>query len=335
MGEAAVTSPPLLDRRVHAVGEIAAGLGCSAALLSTPASVRWLGGQDGLLLVTGGEATAVAPTAEALRRTLAEGGVAAGDAVAIERESLTLAVAAGLGNRRCPDAVERLAARRALKDSDEIELIERAAELVAVGQAALRAAAAPGATELELWLAAQRAMQELAGAPVEAGVDLMAGERTALVGVPPTARQLKPGEPVLFDLSPRRDRYWADSCATFACEGAPSARLRRRHDSVRRALEVGLARGRPGTTSGDLDAAIRAELERHGLECPHHTGHGVGAAPQERPWLVPGDATVLEERMVVALEPGAYSDGFGVRLEHVAVIEADGARPLTTHELDL
>jgi Xaa-Pro aminopeptidase len=39
--------------------------------------------------------------------------------------------------------------------------------------------------------------------------------------------------------------------------------------------------------------------------------------------------------MVVALEPGAYADGIGVRVEHLLLIEAAGARPLTTHSLDL
>jgi Xaa-Pro aminopeptidase len=335
MSGPALTAPSFVDVHVRVAGEVATSLGCAAALLSSPAAVRWAGGEAGLLLATGAEATPLDATADALRRALVDAGVGPGDAVAIERGSLTLDIAAGLGNRRCPDMTERLADRRARKDPDEIELIENAAELVGVGQRALREAAVPGVSELELWRAADAAMQELAGAPVEAGVDLMTGSRTALVGAPPTAWKLERGDPVLFDLAPRCDGYWADSCVTLACDGAPDAALRRRHDAVVGALDVGLARARPGTTSGGLDAAIRAELERHDLTCPHHTGHGVGTAPQEAPWLVPGEPTVLQEGMVIAIEPGAYADGFGVRLEHVVAIEADGARPLTTHALDL
>jgi Xaa-Pro aminopeptidase len=278
MTEPALTASSFVDDRVRAAGDLTASLGCAAALLSSAAAVRWTGGEGGLLLATGGETTPVEPTADALRRALADAGVGPGDAVAIERESLTLDIAAGLGNRRCPDVSGLLAVRRARKDPDEIELIERAAELLAVGQAEVWERAMPGATELELWAAAHTAMLDAAGGPVEAGVDLMAGERTALVGVPPTARRLERGEPVLFDLAPRRDGYWADSCVTLACDGAPDAALRR---------------------------------------------------------LVPGEPTVLDEGMVIAIEPGAYADGFGVRLEHVALIEADGARPLTTHALDL
>jgi Xaa-Pro aminopeptidase len=39
--------------------------------------------------------------------------------------------------------------------------------------------------------------------------------------------------------------------------------------------------------------------------------------------------------MVITLEPGAYVNGFGLRLEHLAVIEAEGARLLTQHSLSL
>ncbi len=37
--------------------------------------------------------------------------------------------------------------------------------------------------------------------------------------------------------------------------------------------------------------------------------------------------------MVIALEPGAYGDGFGVRVERVAVITDDGCRVLSRHQL--
>jgi Xaa-Pro aminopeptidase len=162
----------------------------------------------------------------------------------------------------------------------------------------------------------------------------MSGPRTALIGEPPTDRPVAAGDAVLFDLAPRRDGWWADSCATVCC-GRPSVALRRRHDAVRAALDAGLRAARPGVRAAAVDAAVRAALDRVFLTCPHHTGHGVGARAQQAPWLNPGVETVLEAGTVVALEPGAYADGFGVRLEHLAVVEHGGARPLTTHSLEL
>jgi D-alanyl-D-alanine dipeptidase len=111
--------------------------------------------------------------------------------------------------------------------------------------------------------------------------------------------------------------------------------LRRRHDVVRAALEEATQRARPGVRAGDLDRAIRGVLDRAGLACLHHTGHGVGTSAQEHPWIIPRATDVLQEGMVIALEPGAYADGIGVRLEHVVAIGPDGARPLTSHSTEL
>lgn len=218
--------------------------------------------------------------------------------------------------------------------AEEVAAIAAAAELASAGQAALRDALRPGVSELELLEAVHEAMEAITGDRVEAGVDLLSGERTALVDGDASARRVESGDPVLLDLAPRRGGHWADSCATLSC-GQPGAALRRRHGVVARALEVGIAAARPGIRAGAVDAAVRAVLEEGGLDCPHHTGHAVGTAPQEQPFLVPGNLTQLEEGMAIAIEPGAYSDGFGVRLEHLTVIEADGARPLTEHSLSL
>jgi len=39
--------------------------------------------------------------------------------------------------------------------------------------------------------------------------------------------------------------------------------------------------------------------------------------------------------MVVALEPGTYGDGFGVRVEQVVLVTAAGPEILSGHELSL
>ncbi len=330
------TAEPLAPARLAAAGELAAALGAGALLVSSTPAVRWLGvaRPAGVhVLVSGGAAVQLSALDE-LPAALAQAGLGPDDPLALEPDALPLSLAATLRDRPTRDAARPLALARARKDAEELALIAAAARLVDVGHAALREAAREGATELELWGAARAAIEAAKGRPLTAVVDLMAGARTGLIGVPPSGASVAADAPVLFDLAPRHEGYWADSCATFAV-GTPSAQLRRLHDAARAALDHGIAKARPGIRARDLDALVRSHLDEHGLDCPHHIGHGVGAAPQEEPWVDRDAQLTLEEGMVVALEPGAYADGLGVRVEHLLLIEADGARPLTTHSLDL
>jgi Xaa-Pro aminopeptidase len=328
--------------RTQAAAAIAADSGAAALVVSDPASLRWLAGDpgntvaavvsaaDAVLIAADGTGGSETPACD-VAASLAAAGVRPEDTLAVDGASLALGVA--LGGRRSTDVGERMGLARAVKDAAEVEAIRAAAELASAGQRAVRDAIEPGIREIELWSRSRATMEALAGAPVHAVVDLMFGARTELVGVPPGAAVLADGDLVLFDVAPQRDGYWGDSCATLAT-GPPPADQRRAHEAARRALDHGIAAIRPGLPAGELDSVVRGTMAEAGLEYPHHSGHGVGLEPLEQPLIVPGADAVLEEGMVIALEPGAYGPGFGVRVEHLLLVRAGGAEVLTSHSLD-
>jgi Xaa-Pro aminopeptidase len=149
------------------------------------------------------------------------------------------------------------------------------------------------------------------------------------MGGPPTNRAIASGDLVLCDLAPRVDGTWGDSCATVAA-GEPARDHIAHQRQVAQALERAIAAIRPGARAGDVDALTRA-----GLDYPHHTGHGIGSSYHEAPRLVPGSEAILREGMVIALEPAFYADDFGMRLEHVVRVTADGCEDLSSHRLEL
>jgi Xaa-Pro dipeptidase len=248
--------------------------------------------------------------------------------VAVEAHALALALA------RClPDDVRDAGAAlrrvRAVKTPWQLERIRAAIGICDAGQAAARELARPGISELDLQAGIQAAMERAAGERLPLLDDLVSGPRTADVGGYPSSRVLADGDLVLVDLVPRLDGFFGDSCSTLAL-GEPPAGAAELHAAAVAALERGLAALRPGLVAGELDALVR-----EGLDYPHHTGHGLGAAAHEEPRIVPGGETVLEAGMVVALEPGGYPGPFGVRVEHVAVVTESGSERLSGHALDL
>lgn len=252
-----------------------------------------------------------------------------GGRVAVEPHALPSSLASVLpaGTADASGTLRRL---RAVKAPAEVERIRAAIRLCDAGQAAARAAARPGLTELELWSAVTGAMEQAAGERLPLLADLVTGERTAEIGGSPGDRVLAEGDLVLCDLVPRLAGVWGDSCATFAL-GEPPAGAREAHARACETLDALAAALRPGAVAGDVDRLGRSA----GLDYPHHTGHGLGCAYHEEPRIVPGGETVLEPGMIVALEPGTYPGPWGLRVERVFLVTEHGAEPLSGHDLRL
>jgi Xaa-Pro dipeptidase len=225
-----------------------------------------------------------------------------------------------------------LAALTAIKGPEDIAAIESAIAICDEGQSAAREATREGATELEVWQHVREAMESHACGRIPILADLVSGHRTADVGGPPSTARIETGGLLLVDLVPRVGGVWGDSCSTFV-DGEPTDQQRRAHAAARAALQRGLEMLRPGTRSGDVDAAVRAVMAEDGWEYPHHTGHGVGFAWHEEPRIVPENDTLLEPGMVVALEPGTYTADWGLRVEQVAVVTDSEPRVLSGHSL--
>jgi Xaa-Pro dipeptidase len=246
--------------------------------------------------------------------------------VATEPGSLPAAFAAELG---WVDASADLALARAVKDPDEILKLRAAVALCDVGQWEARRGALAGRTELDVWAAVKAAIEREAGGRTPVLVDLLSGSRTDEVGAPPSLRILRKGELLLTDLAPRHNGYWGDSCTTISI-GEPNTSVKSRYNAVRETLERATASIKPGVAAGQLD-----ELVRKNLNYLHHTGHGLGTAYHEEPRIVPGSPSVLLPNMVIAIEPGMYGDGAGIRLERVVLVTSNGCEVLSKYDLDL
>jgi Xaa-Pro aminopeptidase len=87
--------------------------------------------------------------------------------------------------------------------------------------------------------------------------------------------------------------------------GKPSDALRSEYHVMRDIYRGTLERCQPGTRCGDVFAFVEDEFRKHGWEYkPMLVGHGVGSWwHQQEPILARGSDIVLEEGMVLAMEP--------------------------------
>ncbi len=114
--------------------------------------------------------------------------------------------------------------------------------------------------------------------------------------------------------------------------------------TVRQAIERAFAFIKPGVLGYEVDAIARATFEGAGLEPYQHAlGHGVGRAVHDGGvllgprWDRYGDTPLgrVEVGMVFTLECGAPTSCGYVGLEEEIVVEADGARWLTSPQTEL
>lgn len=218
-----------------------------------------------------------------------------------------------------------LAPLRALKDTQELATLQRAAgatdELIAVAQGVCRA----GTGELEISLAIQRAIalggHELSFEPI-----VGAGPNGAFPHHHTGNTKVKTGDTVILDFGAMVDGYHGDITRTVSV-GPPSDEARHVYDVVHRAYQAAVAAVQPGATAHDVDTAARRVIADAGLGdfFIHRTGHGIGLDDHEPPFMLGGNYAKLQPGHCFSIEPGVYLPGrFGVRLENIVTVTDDG-----------
>jgi Xaa-Pro aminopeptidase len=225
------------------------------------------------------------------------------------------------------DLVEQL---RAVKEPEEVEQMATAAELADdVFRWALEQGLARR-TERDVARATEARIRELGAEPSFPPI-VAAGENGALPHAEPGEREIGAGELVVFDMGAQLDGYCSDGTRTFAT-GEPGDEAREVYDLVLAAQLAGLAALRPGATGKEVDAVAREMITEagHGDHFGHGLGHGVGLEIHEGPRLATTSEDELRDGNAVTVEPGIYLPGrFGVRIEDLVIVEADGYRNLS------
>lgn len=221
---------------------------------------------------------------------------------------------------------------RAVKLPAHVDIIERAAR--ATERAALRGfeGARAGESEKDLALRIVDGMFR-EGADTLRHIVVTVGDNRRLAHPYPSARtKLTPGDLIRVDIGGLFEGHGSD-LARMAVVGPPSAEQVALYGMVRTCTdEVGHAM-RAGMTAGDVYAAAQLFYEGRGLSGykRDHVGHSLSIlGAHDEPMLHAGNPTLLEENMVIALEPIVRdAEGRRTTVEDVFVVGRDGSRKLS------
>ena len=339
----------------HQLSALLAEKHWDAALVSSPANIRYLTGftgSNGLVLVLPGEIILFTDpryitqsSAEYPGRTvIVKGPLEKGlkrligrmQSLGFEDQRIQFstqqAIGALLPNRAVMEGMgSALEDLRMVKSAEEIAKIRHAVNLNSAAFDASMKLFKAGMTESDLAAEIEYQMRKL-GADKPAFDTIVAfGPHSALPHAHPTQAKIDGNGILLIDMG----AFWrgyASDMTRVAHLGRPPRKTKALYGAVLEALEAGEAAVRAGTSGKRVDGAARKVLAGYGMDklFLHSVGHGLGLEIHEPPRMSKSASSVLLAGMTITIEPGAYIEGYGgVRIEDTLLVTETGSEVLT------
>jgi len=205
------------------------------------------------------------------------------------------------------------------KDIEELKIIATATQITKQVLEETLAILQPDTTELDICRRLEAKLL-LAGADGTAFPTIVAfGPHSALPHHQPTEKKLENNMAVLIDCGAKVAGYCGDMTRTIWFGDTPDpefVKIKRIVKEAFAAAQAVLQQEQP--TAAQIDAAARKIIvdAGYGKQFIHTTGHGVGLSIHEPPSLSAKTETVIDNGVVITIEPGIYLAGkFGIRWE--------------------
>ena len=211
---------------------------------------------------------------------------------------------------------------REIKDSEELGLIKKAVNIADDTFAHVLKLIRPGVAEVELAAEMEYFMRRQGATGTSFESIVASGKRSSMPHGVASEKKLEPGDAITFDFGALYQGYCSDMTRTVFL-GRPDEELKKIYKIVLEAQLTTSAGVKKGLSGKDIDMIARELIAREGYgeNFGHGLGHGVGLEIHEEPRLSMAGVKIMENGMVVTVEPGIYIDGFGgVRIEDMVVV---------------
>jgi methionyl aminopeptidase len=222
------------------------------------------------------------------------------------------------------------------KTPAEIDAMAAAGDILVKCMSLLAGKVRPGVTTADLDAAAEKFIRSQGATPAFKGYrgfpgSICASPNHMVVHGIPGKFKLKKGDVLSVDIGVVKDGWVADAARTFAV-GEISPVAARLLAVTEEALFRAVEQCRPGNRLGDVSHAVQAHVEANGFSIVRSlVGHGIGRNMHEEPQIPnygpPGRGIVLEEGMVLAVEPMVTAGRHMVRMgdDGWAIYSQDGS----------
>jgi len=199
-----------------------------------------------------------------------------------------------------------------LKSKDEIDLMREAGRIAALCLEELKAQICEGKTPLELDRFAEEYIRKHGGTPSFKGymgypASLCVSVNEEVVHGIPSSRPFREGDLVSIDIGAIFKEFHGDMAVTVPVGKIPADKEKLVR-VTEEALYKGIEMARVGNYLSDISHAVQKHAEKNGFSVVRElVGHGVGRRLHEEPQVPnygkPGEGPILEEGIVIAIEP--------------------------------
>lgn len=226
---------------------------------------------------------------------------------------------------------------RIIKTPEELAVMQVAADIADHAFTEILNYIKPGVKEIDVANELERLMRAEGATSSSFDIIVASGYRGALPHGVASEKVIKSGELITMDFGALYQGYCSDITRTIAV-GEISDELTEIYDTVLQAQLLGVSGIKAGMSGKEADALTRDYITEkgYGEYFGHSTGHGLGLEVHENPRLASSAETILEENMVVTVEPGIYvPDVGGCRIEDDIVVTKEGNKRLTHSDKEL
>lgn len=219
--------------------------------------------------------------------------------------------------------VEKL---RMIKTEEEIENIRKAVEIGDKVFSYILGEIKEGVLEKDLAALMEFQMKKLGGEGPSFETIVASNHRSALPHGVASEKAVEKEGFVKFDFGVYYNGYVSDMTRTIYFGENPSPKHIEIYNTVLEAQLLACKSVKAGISCAELDKIARDYISEKGYGAlfGHGLGHGIGLYIHESPSLNGKSDIILEEGMVITIEPGIYVEGFGgVRIEDDVVVRKD------------